>query len=388
MNKELLKLLEKINGKKAEVKDLVDQGKLDEAETAKSELVDMQKKFDILKDVLDEAQETAAAAVNAAPQGGAPKGLVQVEEPKDSTHEFAVAARKGFRTDIMQEGGTTGEDGGYTVPEDIQTRIQHYKEANAELRALVSVETVKTNKGARTYQKKTQATGFAKVDEDGKVQEVAGPKYERVTYNIEDYAGYMPVTNDLLNDSDANIRDEIVNWIGKNSVATDNNEILAIINAKAGVDLKDLKGIKKAINVTLGQAYRAGVRIVTNDDGLNYLDTLEDLNKRPLLNPDPTAPNELRLRVGATTVPITVLPNQVLATTASKVPFIIGDLKEGIKVWDRQQTSILASNVASVTGYNAFEQRGVLYRADVRADYTKLDKDAYVNGYITVTEGE
>lgn len=388
MNKELLKLLEKINGKKAEVKDLVDQGKLDEAETAKSELVDMQKKFDILKDVLDEAQETAAAAVNAAPQGGAPKGLVQVEEPKDSTHEFAMAARNGFRTDIMQEGGTTGEDGGYTVPEDIQTRIQHYKEANAELRALVAVEPVKTNKGARTYQKKTQATGFAKVDEDGKVQEVAGPKYERVTYNIEDYAGYMPVTNDLLNDSDANIRDEIVNWIGKNSVATDNNEILAIINAKTGVDLKDLKGIKKAINVTLGQAYRAGVRIITNDDGLNYLDTLEDLNKRPLLNPDPTAPNVLRLRVGAMTVPITALPNQVLATTASKVPFIIGDLKEAIKIWDRQQTSILASNVASVTGYNAFEQRGTLYRADVRADYTELDEDAYVNGYITVTEGE
>ena len=141
-------------------------------------------------------------------------------------------------------------------------------------------------------------------------------------------------------------------------------------------------------HVTLGQAYRAGVRIVTNDDGLNYLDTLEDLNKRPLLNPDPTAPNVLRLRVGATTVPITVLPNEVLATTSNKVPFIVGDLKEGIKIWDRQQTSILASNVASVTGYNAFEQRGVLYRADVRADYTELDEDAYVNGYITVTEGE
>lgn len=388
MNKELLKLLEKINGKKAEVKNLVDQGKLDEAETAKSELVDMQKKFDILKDVLDEAQETAAAAVNAAPQGGAPKGLVQVEEPKDSTHEFAVAARKGFRTDIMQEGGNTGEDGGYTVPEDIQTRIQHYKEANAELRALVAVESVKTDKGARTYQKKTQATGFSKVDENGKIQEIAGPKYERVIYNIEDYAGYMPVTNDLLNDSDANIRDEIVNWIGRNSVATDNREILAIINEKTAVDLEDLKGIKKAINVTLGQAYRAGVRIVTNDDGLNYLDTLEDLNKRPLLNPDPTAPNVLRLRVGATTVPITVIPNEVLATTSNKVPFIVGDLKEGIKIWDRQQTSILASNVASVTGYNAFEQRGVLYRADVRADYTELDEDAYVNGFITVTEGE
>ena len=42
----------------------------------------------------------------------------------------------------------------------------------------------------------------------------------------------------------------------------------------------------------------------------------------------------------------------------------------------------MASNVASVTGYNAFEQRGTLFRADIRADYKQVDADAWVNGYI------
>ncbi|MBR4232096.1 MAG: phage major capsid protein, partial [Oscillospiraceae bacterium] len=66
-------------------------------------------------------------------------------------------------------------------------------------------------------------------------------------------------------------------------------------------------------------------------------------------------------------------------------PFIIGDLKEGVRIFDRQQTNILSSNVASVDGYNAFEQRGMLYRADVRADYKAIDTDAWVNGYIQIS---
>jgi hypothetical protein len=157
-----------------------------------------------------------------------------------------------------------------------------------------------------------------------------------------------------------------------------------------------------------------------------------------LLNPNPTEPNALQLRVGATTIPVTVIPNTDLpsdnvygktsdvalvdgkvyytrtgsgtaespyvytAVEEPKVadigdyyevikvryPFILGDLKEAVRIYDRQQTQILSSNVASVTGYNAFEQRGQLFRADCRMDYKKIDEDAWVNGYIEVSLGE
>ena len=421
MPKELLELLDSINKQKALVKNLVDQGKLDEAEEAKKELVNLQRKFDLLKDMLD-----------VAPTNSVPVNTSGVDPPVDPVHEFANAARRHFRNTVTPMSEGTAADGGYTVPEDIQTRIEHYKEANFSMRQLVSVENVKTNKGARTYQTKAQAPGFQKVLENGAVQQVAGPKYERITYNIEDYAGYMPVTNDLLADSDANITNEIVNWIGRNSLMTDNNEVIAILKGKAETKLTGLADIKGAINVTLGQAYRPAVVIVTNDDGLNYLDTLEDTTHRPLLNPNPTEPNAVQLRVGATVVPIKVVPNNVLAsdpvysktsdqdivsgkayytrtgsgTTESpyvytkvasptqgnlgsyyevsntKMPFIIGDLKEAARIYDRKQTTILSSNVASVDGYNAFEQRGTLFRAEIRADYKAIDNDAWVNGYI------
>ena len=422
MPKELLELLDSINKQKALVKNLVNEGKLDEAEEAKKELVNLQRKFDLLKDMLD-----------VAPTNSVPVNTSGVDPPVDPVHDFANAARRRFQN-IMTEG--VAADGGYTVPEDIQTRIEHFKEANFSLRQLVTVEPVKTNKGARTYQTKAQAPGFQKVLENGKIQEVAGPQYTRIDYTIEDYAGYMPVTNDLLADSDANITNEIVRWIGQNSLMTDNNEIIGILKGKAETEFTGLADIKKAINVTLGQAYRPAALIVTNDDGLNYLDTLEDENKRPLLNPNPTEPNAVQLRVGATVVPIKVVPNNVLASdpaysktsddavvsgktyytrtgsgtaespyvytvvaepaTASiasyyevsghKMPFIIGDLKEAARIYDRQQTTILSSNVASVTGYNAFEQRGTLFRAEVRADYKAVDNSAWVNGFISLGE--
>ena len=425
MSKELRALLDSINTMKDEVKALYADGKDAEAEAKMDELEAAQAKFENLMKLEDDT---------VVPQE--PKKPVQ---NMDSIHMFAEAARQGFKNTVTPMSEGTNANGGYTVPEDIQTQIQHYKEANFSLRQLVGVEIVKTNKGARTYQTKAKAPGFQKVLENGAVQEVTGPRFERVTYTIEDYSGYLPVTNDLLNDSDANIVQVIVDWIGQNSLVTDNAEILAILQSNNAVKLGGIADMKKAINVTLGQAYRPAVKIVTNDDGLNYLDTLEDANHRPLLNPNPTEPNKVQLRVGATVVPIEIVPNNEMpssdvygasedtsvvagktyytrsgsGTTESpyvytpvasptgnpstssyyevvkvQYPFILGDLKEGVKIFDRQQTNILSSNVASVTGYNAFEQRGQLFRADVRADYKAIDSDAWVNGYVEISLGE
>ena len=113
MNKKLLELLNQINEKKTMVQNLVEQGRLEEAKEVKNELTEMQTQFDLLKDVLDPEGNGTAEPQNATP--------VPNKEPEDSTKEFANAARRGFRNATMTEG--TPADGGYTVPEDIQTRI-------------------------------------------------------------------------------------------------------------------------------------------------------------------------------------------------------------------------------------------------------------------------
>ena len=186
MNKKLLELLDKINNKKVEVRSLVDQGKIEEAKAAKDELKKLQDEFDILKDIDDTAVTNLENNTN--------KG-VNLNQKKDSVKEFADAARKGFRNS-MNEG--TAADGGYTVPEDIQTRINERRTAKTSLIDLVDVENVTTNKGSRTFKKRTQQTGFTKIGEGGKLSAGSTPQFERMSYEIAKYAGYFPVTNELL----------------------------------------------------------------------------------------------------------------------------------------------------------------------------------------------
>ena len=373
----LQELLDAINAKKQEVKNLAEQGKIAEAKTAKEELVNLQEQYNILKDVVEEEQ--AGMAID----NFANALAVKIASGSDAIHDFAEAARHGFYTNTMTEG--TKADGGYTVPEDIKTKINQYKKAMFSLENLVDVEKVSTSTGRRTYQKRAQVEGFKAVLEAGKIQPSATPQFEILEYAIKKYAGYMPVTNELLADSDANIANALVKWFAEQDIATRNAQILTAIGTKAETDLKNLDGIKKTVNVTLGSAFIGSVTIVTNDDGLQYLDTLVDKNGRYLLTPSIQDPAKKVLAVGASTIPIVVVPNSILTTKTNKVPFVIGDFKEAIKLFDRDKLSIMTSNVAAVGQLNAFEQDLTLFRGIERLDCKTKDANAFVNGYITVT---
>lgn len=377
MNKKLQELLNQINAKKAEVKNLVDENKIAEAKTAKEELKNLQEQFDLLKDVLDPDGDGSVTD----PENTVP---VPSNDPRDSVAEFANAARRGFRNATMVEG--TPADGGYTVPEDIQTRINEYRNAKFSLISLVDVENVTTNKGARTFKKRAQQTGFTKVAEGGKITAGSTPQFERLEYNIDKYAGYFAVSNELLSDSDANITNTLTRWIGDESRVTRNKIIIEVLKTFTAAAIAGIDDIKKALNVTLGQAFKPTSVIVTNDDGLQWLDTLKDNDGKYLLQADPTSPMNMRIAAGATTIPVKVVPNADLPTETSKIPMFIGDIKEGVKFFDRNQTSIMSSNIASIGTLNAFEEDLTLWRAIEREDCVKKDGNAVVFGQVTVGE--
>lgn len=334
------------------------------------EVDNLQKEFETLERV--EKSKKAGVPTDAGEQK-------KEAEQVDAVKAFADAVRARFKD--LNEG--TGADGGYTVPEDINTMVNTLREEHFSLASLIDRETVSTNTGRRTYKQRAQHTGFAQVGEGGKVTKTGAPKFSVIEYAIKKYAGYMPVTNELLEDSDAAIANMMTAWLAQDSVATENAQILAAINKKAATALAGIKDIKKAINVTLA-AFAGSVRIVTNSDGLNYLDTLEDKNGRPLLSPDPVKPMELYLSVGVRRVPVTVVPNEVLPTAENKIPFIMGDLYEYVKEFDRKGLTLMTSNTAAVTDFNAFEQDMTLIRAIMRADWVVKDEAAIVRGELTV----
>ena len=286
----------------------------------------------------------------------------------------------------MVEG--TDANGGYTVPEDIQTQINHYKSEVFSLEDYITVENVSTNSGARTFLVRANDFALEATDENGVIPEVNTPTFERTSYKIVNYGGYLPVSRDLLADTDANITGEIAAWFAKARRGTSNKAILALINAKSQTEFKSVDDIKKSVLVTLGGAYRGSVALYTNDDGILYLSTLKDGNGRDLLNPIPSDPAKMQLAVGATVIPVVQIPNSVLATTTNKVPFIVGDFKSAFTKFDRQESTISTSDVASTEKYNAFTQNLILYKIFMRMDYKTIDSNAFVNGYITVTAGK
>jgi len=385
MNKKMRELLAKIEAKTNEAKSFMADGENKDVEKATALLDEV----DALKAEYEaEARLYEMTKEKNTHTEGELLGQKDAKEHEGALKKF-VGAVKTFIKKGLVEG--VDEDGGYTVPEDVSTKIEHYKDVDYSLEVDIDVVPVTTNKGSRTYQKKTDVDVFVDIDENGEItNEIDAPKFERLPYAIQDRAGFMPVSNDLVSDSDANILNIVAEWLAKASVATTNKKVLALIGTKTQTDLKDIDGIKKALNVTLGQAYKHGAKIYTNDDGLNYLDTLKDENGRYLLNPDPTNPAQLQLRCGTTVLPIKVLPNKIMPSTGTKVPFIVGNLFDFVRKYDRQHMSIKGSDVATIGGFNAFAQNMTVLRAIVRDDYRVKDMDSIVNGYIdtSVVAGE
>lgn len=381
-------MLDAINEKKQQVIDLVNADKLDEAKEAKEELQTMQDKFDLLDDIEVEDKVKVEDAEEVTPMA---------EIKKDAIHEFAMAARNRFKN-TMTEG--TAADGGYTVPQDIQTKINEYKEAKFSLKKLVNVENVTTMSGRRIFKVKTTHTGFSSVNEGAAIGQKATPTFSKIDYTIDKFAGILPVTDELLADSDANISNVLIKWLGDESVATENAQILSLINpGSTGTNIasQPIDGIKTALNVTLGQAYAENAAIITNDDGFNFLDTMKITGSNEyLLKPakDQTAPTPYTLAVGARLVPVVVVPNAVFPSTVvatgdnagTYIPFVVGDLKEAVAFFDRQQLSIMTSNTASInvtendttTVLSAFESDLTLFRGIMRFDVVSRDSDAIV----------
>lgn len=384
MNKKMRELLAKIESKQALAKGYT-EGENKDLEKAKeilNEIDKLQEEYDVEKRLFENEKE--AAKLNEEDVAEIEKNIAdknEEDEKEDAVSKFAKQIRNIAKG--LNEG--TPADGGYTVPEDISTMVEKRREAKASLIDLVSVETVTTNKGSRTFKKRSQQTGFTKVGEGGKITSKSTPQFERIDYVISKYAGYLPITNELLEDTDTNIVNIITEWLGDESRVTRNKIILELIKKKAEVKLNGLDDIKNALNVTLGSAFKYTSVIVTNDDGLQYLDTLKDNDGKYLLQPNPANPMQMRLSAGATTVPVVTLPNVDLPTTTNKIPFIIGDLKEAIKFFDRKQLTINTSNVAAIGELNAFEEDLTLFRGIEREDCQFKDKEAFVNGYITKT---
>ncbi len=355
---------------------------MDEIDSLNGEIESVEKQLELERQFSEEGGEPAVKMF-------APGQEREEDGYSQAVKSFAAAARAGFPKskaagDMMQEG--VDADGGYTVPVDIVAKIISLRESKESLLNEVRVIPVTTKSGKRTFKKRGQHQGFATVAEAAKFGKAATPQFAVLEYSIEKRGGYLPVTNELLEDSDNNITAIATEWLADEARVTANKEILAVIQAKAAQDLKNLDGILEAW-VRLGSTFRATSKLITNDDGLLWLGTLKDANGRYLLTPNPAEPQQLRLCVGPHTLPVKTYDNDTIPTAENKIPMILGDLKEGVAYWDRRTFSVKVFDQATIGEFNAAEQDMTIWRGSLRDDCTAWDDTAFVNGYIAAAGG-
>lgn len=385
MNKEIKKLAREIKNKQEEIKQLASEGNIEESKLAKEELIKMQAKFEVLFDLDDDYSE--AERNNALNKG---KILNGKEDSKEVENSFINAIKAGLLkqqvsekdmrilSNSMKEG--TDADGGLTVPKDIQTSIKELRRGQDALENYVNVEKVSTLSGSRVIEKYAEHTPFDNVEEESEFPDVSTPQFENIPYKIKKKGGILKVTRELLQDTTENILSYLRRWIAKKSKATRNaliiNKIDEMTNGKE-VAITGVDDIKKIFNVNLDPDIASGSIIITNQDGFNWLDTQKDATGNYILQSDPTQRTK-ELLFGK--YPIVKMSNKTLKTTSKKAPFICGDLKEAITLFDRENMTIEISTEAGDLWKK--DQTGIKVRE--RLDIQAVDSEAVVKGQITL----
>lgn len=360
MNKELVEMMDAISAKKQEARALLKEGKKEEVKAMTAEIKDMEEGFELAKSLFE---ETKMEMTN------------EIKEVKNETKvNLATVFAKAIvgkelssnelteMKNLMQEG--LKEKGGVTVPDDVHTRIIELQRDTFDVRNYVNVEPVTTLKGSRAIEaNKPQAVGFASLDEGAAIQQLHEPEFTDFEYKVRKYAGFIPLTNELLEDSDEAILAYIIRWMAKNEINTYNYQVFngSGVNAAQGImtstdvvksdidfsgtDASVIKKLKTVLNVDLEQLTGDQVVIFTNADGYNKLDGIVDASGKSYLQPDATKKSgNVFLGSEIVKVPKDFLPN-VGTGVDQKTPFIIGDLKALYTMFDRKQMSVESTQI-------------------------------------------
>lgn len=386
MSKEMRELLNKLQNKQNEAKELLNKEGVtkEEIEAATQDIATIKAKIEALKEIEDE--ETF-------------ENGTQVVEKVENNEE--VTEEKAFVNAIKSVGGyarvsaeekeilnattmTEGipEDGGLTVPQDIKTKIRELRRSYPDaLENYVNVERVNTLSGSRVIEKEADYIPFDNVDEAAEFPEMEGPQFEQIKYEVKKKGGILKFSRELLQDTAENIIGYVRRWAAKKGKATRNALILKTLNEEFGttkVPVSSLDDLKDIFNTKLDPAFELTSIVIMNQDTFNYFDKMKDNDGRYILQPDPTQPTR-RLLFGR--YPIIRVSNKTMPTVENKAPIYCGDLKEGITIFDREALSIEFNDKSDSTWNNDLMAMKARERLDIKA----VDKKAVVVGEVDLT---
>ena len=265
---------------------------------------------------------------------------------------------------------------GLTIPKDIQTTIHLLVRQYDSLQEYVNVEHVTTAQGSRVYEKWANITALSAIDtENGSISANDDPQLTTVKYLIKRYAGITTVTNSLLKDTAENIIAWLSSWIAKKVVVTRNTKIIDALDKlpkKSTLakwdDIIDLEA-------KVDPAIKPTSMFLTNTSGFTALKKVKNAMGDYLMERDVKSPTGYSIDG----FPVKEVADRWLPDKTSAHPLYFGDLKQAVTLFDRENMSLLATNI----GAGAFETDTTKIRVIDRFDVQTVDGEAFVPASFT-----
>lgn len=300
----------------------------------------------------EKTEETNQPKEDSETESPADKKVEDVEEPnqKDLDSEKKKGAKRmrikneqetneavqGFAEYMKSKGAkrdnVKSDDVGVTIPEDIKYQPEKEVKTVQDLSELVQKTKVTTASGRYPILKRANAK-FNTVAELEKNPELARPEFETINWEVETYRGAIPISQEALDDSVANLTQIVSENINEQKINTLNEKIGTVLKAFNPTTVSNVDDLKAIINVKLDPGYDR--QIICTQSFYQAVDTLKDKNDRYLLNDSiiNTSGNTL---LGMN---VTVVRDDLLGRNGDALAFI-GDVKRGVLFADRTDVSV------------------------------------------------
>ncbi|CEF19133.1 Phage major capsid protein [Staphylococcus xylosus] len=262
---------------------------------------------------------------------GAKRSMAKLNQNQE-TNEEILGFEQYMKSKGAKRDNVKSDDAGVTIPHDIKYIPEKEVNTVQDLSQLVQKEKVNGPSGEYPILKRANAK-FSTVAELEANPELAKPEFKSIEWKVQTYRGSIPISQEALDDSVANLTAIVSENINEQKINTLNERIGTVLKSFNPTTVSNVDDLKSIINIKLDPGYDR--QIICTQSFYQKLDTLKDGNGRYLLQDSiiNTAGNTV---LGMN---VTVVRDDLLGVNGDAKAFI-GDIKRGVFFADRTDVSV------------------------------------------------
>lgn len=312
-----------------------------------------------LTEEIEELEKELESLNRKSPEKGAKRNMPKQTETREAINAYV-------RSKDQTRAGFTSVEGGALIPEEL---LAPKKELVDTVDLTQYIRTVPVNRGSGKYPIIKKSNGkMVSVAELAQNPELAKPTFAEVTYDIATYRGYIPVSQEVIDDADYDITGLIAEDIKDQDLNTKNAKIAAIFKSAPAKAVTGLDGLVTLLNTGFKNVYT--VKAYVSRSLFNQLDLLKDKNGRYLLQDDITVASGKRVKGKE----VVVLDDDIIGTKAGDLVGFVGDAKEFCTLFNRKQASVkwIDNDIYGqlLAGFVRFDVKAVDTKAGYYITYT------------------